>query len=262
MFGEKCPVGACGINAFSLPDSTVTGIYCTFFWRLALDTGLYNGAADHFSHEVQSLIFMGPTGVDWHSNRGTNQTALFDEDGYYSTIAFTDKVLDIVDNHDTSQVTSVPSLNCCVWNSNVPKYSCFLVFRLSCDHKQKRKMCAKWHLSTSLLFLFCFVDGRDKKRDFANLTVVERVSVQTRLCCTSATVPVPAVPSDALAAPGAGWVPRSVPRHWGWCPQILRRYRHLPLNPNISMDNTNSPIIQVLCKSHYHLSCVNLPISI
>ena len=67
-------------------------------------SGLYNGAGDHFSHEVNSLIVGGPSGLDWHFNNGTNQTVVWDEDDYYSTIAFTDKVIDIVEEHDTSQV--------------------------------------------------------------------------------------------------------------------------------------------------------------
>ena len=65
--------------------------------------GMYNGAGDHYSHEVTSLIVVGPVGIDWHFNNGTNQTALFNEDGYYSTTAFTDKVVEIVEEHDTSQ---------------------------------------------------------------------------------------------------------------------------------------------------------------
>ena len=65
---------------------------------------MYNGAGDHFTHEVSSLIVVGPTGLDWHFNNGTNQTVLWEEDNYYSTIAFTDKVIEMVEEHDTSQV--------------------------------------------------------------------------------------------------------------------------------------------------------------
>ena len=67
-------------------------------------SGIYNGAGDPFTHEVNSLVVVGPTGLDWHFNNGTNQTVLWDEENYYSTIAFTDKAIEIVEEHDTSQV--------------------------------------------------------------------------------------------------------------------------------------------------------------
>ena len=66
---------------------------------------MYNSEGDHFSHEVTSLVVAGPTGLDWHFNSGTNQSVLWDEDNYYSTIAFTDKAIEIVEEHDTSQVS-------------------------------------------------------------------------------------------------------------------------------------------------------------
>lgn len=79
-----------------------------------LRAGMYNGAGDHFSHEVTSLIIVGPSGVDWHENVGTNQTVRFDQDPYYSTIAFTDKVIEIVEEHDATQVTLQSALSAVV----------------------------------------------------------------------------------------------------------------------------------------------------
>ena len=62
---------------------------------------MYNSAGDHFTHEV---TFGNGNGLDWHFNNGTNQTVLWDEENYYSTIAFTDKAIEIVEEYDTSQV--------------------------------------------------------------------------------------------------------------------------------------------------------------
>ena len=62
---------------------------------------MYNSHGDHFTHEV---TFGNGNGLDWHFNNGTNQTVLWDEDNYYSTIAFTDIAIEIVEEHDTSQV--------------------------------------------------------------------------------------------------------------------------------------------------------------
>ena len=65
-------------------------------------SGLYNGAADHFTHEIG----LGPiVGLDWHFANSSGSWVVRDEDQYYSTTAFADRVIDIVENHDESQVT-------------------------------------------------------------------------------------------------------------------------------------------------------------
>ena len=70
--------------------------------RLVL--GLYNGAADHFTHEIG----LGPIiGLDWHFANSSGSWVVRDEDQYYSTTAFADRVVDIVEDHDESQVTCV-----------------------------------------------------------------------------------------------------------------------------------------------------------
>lgn len=91
--------------------------WLNFFWRKSIQhnlkqtdymltkrlvLGLYNGAADHFTHEIG----LGPiVGLDWHFANSSGSWVVRDEDQYYSTTAFADRVVDIVENHDESQVT-------------------------------------------------------------------------------------------------------------------------------------------------------------
>ena len=59
--------------------------------------GMYNGKGDYFTHISKR------NGYDMHKDQGTNFTIDWSAKGTYSTHLFTDKTIEILENHDQSQ---------------------------------------------------------------------------------------------------------------------------------------------------------------
>ena len=59
--------------------------------------GLYNGQADHYNHKT------GDSGYDIHNDRGSSFVVDHSANGTYSSHLFTDKAIELLQNHDQSQ---------------------------------------------------------------------------------------------------------------------------------------------------------------
>ena len=104
---------------------------CHFPLCYIVSLGMYNGAGDHFSHNVTSLIIVGPEGSDWHYNRGTDQHVLFEEEGWYSTYALSNRVDQVLEEHDTSKVLGWPNTVTCPFSKTSYSLSIVLFILLS-----------------------------------------------------------------------------------------------------------------------------------